>query len=485
MTQASSRPGSLVRSLMIGLLLTAAGIACPPKALAEDDATKLDATLNERIVDIPVDDTGDVQLEVTLMKPEGAGPFPLAVLNHGKEPGLPRDEKRYRSVYIARYFLSRGYAVALPMMRGFAESGGETWVRGCDLERIAIKQAQDIGRVIDYLGHVGIPGFPVDAQQVVVSGQSMGGWNTLAVGTLQRPDIKGLVNFAGGIHAPSCGAWQRSLVQATDHFAKRSATPTIWFYGDNDSKFAPPTWREMYDSYVSRGRSIELVAYGPFMDDAHNFLGKIEALPIWMPRLDAFLRNVGLPGKAVHAELLPAPYPLPSHFAALDDVNAIPLVDDKGRQAYQAFLRKSRPRVFALTTRGDTITTEGGYDPMARMQALCDQHKVRCQAYAVDDDVVWPRPLPTPPATPFAELADVGAVPFLGENGKKGYQRFLTLPKPRAFVIAPDGAWALSARDFDVLASALQSCRKGHQACQLYAVDDRVVWTGARQAANR
>jgi dienelactone hydrolase len=474
----------LLSGWLIGLLLAMAGMACLPAAWAEEDnAPKLDTTLNERIVDIPVDDAGDVQLQVTLMKPDGAGPFPLAVLNHGKEPGLPRDEKRYRSVYIARYFLSRGYAVALPMMRGFAESGGDTWVRGCDLERIGLTQAQDIGRVIDYLGRTGVPGFPIDAQQVVVSGQSMGGWNTLAVGTLQLPAVKGLVNFAGGIHAPSCGAWQRSLVQAADHFAKRSTTPAIWFYGDNDSKFAPSVWREMYDSYVSRGRSIELVAYGPFMDDAHNFLGKIEALPIWTPRLDAFLRSVGLPGKALHAELLPAPYPAPSRFAALDDVNAIPLVNDRGRQAYQAFLLKSRPRVFALTTRGDAITTEGGYDPMARMQALCEKNKLRCQAYAVDDDVVWPKPLAAPPASAFAELTNVDALPFLGESGKKGYQRFLTLPKPRAFVIAPDGAWALSAKDFDVLASALQACQKGHLYCQPYAVDDQVVWTGMRHAS--
>jgi dienelactone hydrolase len=473
-----------MRALLIGLLLAAASITSAQAATADDDnAVKLDATLNERIVDIPVDDSGDVRLQVTLMKPDGAGPFPLAVLNHGKEPGLPRDEKRYRSVYIARYFLSRGYAVALPMMRGFADSGGETWVRGCDLERMGIKQAQDIGRVIDYLGQVGVPGFPVNAQQVVVSGQSMGGWNTLAIGSLQMPAIKGLVNFAGGLSAPSCGPWQRGLMLAASHFAKRTTAPAIWFYGDNDSKFTPSLWRDMYSSYLLEKRDVELVAYGPFMDDAHNFLGKVEALPVWVPKLDAFLGHVGLPNKAVHAELLPEPYPLPSQFASIGDVNAIPLVDDKGRQAYQAFLLKGKPRVFTITTRGDTITTEGGYDPLARVRALCAKNKLRCQPYAVDDQVVWPKPMSAPPATPFAELADVGSVPYLGESGKKGYQRFLSLPKPRAFVIAPDGAWALSAKDFDVLASALQACQKGHLYCQPYAVDDQVVWTGTRHAS--
>jgi dienelactone hydrolase len=452
---------------------------------SDDSSPDLDLSLNERVIYVPVDEVAQVKLQVTLMRPDGAGPFPLAVLNHGKDFGMPRDEKRYRSPYAARYFLSRGYAVAMPMMRGFAGSEGETWVRGCDLERIGLKQAQDIGRVIEYLGRSSDLGFAIDARQVVVSGQSMGGWNTMAVGTLQLPGVKGLVNFAGGINAPSCPSWQRSLVAAAGHYAEQSTVPAIWFYGDNDSRFSSAVWRGMHTNYTRAGRTVELVGYGRFMDDAHNFLGKIEALPVWAPKIDEFLSRVGLPSKNLHPQLLPAPYPLPSQFAAVDDVMAVPIVGDKGREDYQAFLRKERPRVFAISTKGATVMTDGGYDPLDRAQTLCKKNNLRCQVYAVDDDVVWPKPLPIPQATPFAGLDDVGAIPYLNELGRQGYRRFLALPKPRAFVIAPDGAWALSSKDFDVLSSALQACQQGHKECKLYAVDEQVVWPLSPSVSNR
>jgi len=120
--------------------------------------------------------------------------------------------------------------------------------------------------------------------------------------------------------------------------------------------------------------------------------------------------------------------------------------------------------------------TDGGYDPLERALVICKQHNFRCQVYAVDDQVVWPKPLPVPPPTKFARLEDVEAVPYLSAASRQGYQSFLALPKPRAFVIAPDGAWAFSSKDFDVLASALRSCEEKHKGCKPYAVDDQVVW---------
>ena len=175
---------------------------------------------------------------------------------------------------------------------------------------------------------------------------------------------------------------------------------------------------------------------------------------------------------------MPAPYPKASGFAAIDDPSALPLVNDKGRQVYQAFLKKEMPRVFLIAANGAGVSTNVGYDPLARGQALCKQHNLRCQVYAVDDQVVWPKPVPLPPPTSFARLEDAAAVPYLTDTARPMYQRFLTLPKPRAFVIAPDGGWAFSAKDFDVLATALYVCQQKHQGCKPYAVNDQVVWPG-------
>ncbi len=440
-------------------------------AVAGDEA-HLDAKLNESVCYVPVGSWPSVKLQVTIFEPDGRGPFPVAVLNHGKATGRPCDEPRYRSVYAARYFLSRGYAVILPMTRGFAGSGGETWLRGCNIEEMGIQQARDISDVIRYLSTRP----DLDTTRIVLFGQSVGGFAALALGTLEISGVKCLVNFAGGINAPSCPAWQEDLVIAAGNYGQRTRAPSIWFYGDNDSKFPPPVWRAMFERYTAAGGHAELEAYGPFMEDSHNFLGKIEALPVWVPKLDAFLARAGLPGENLHPELLPAPYPKATRFAAIDDVAAVPLINEKGRQDYREFLKKAMPRVFVVATNGSCISTDGGYDPLARAKSLCKQHNLRCQVYAVDDQVVWPISLPVPPATKYAQLEDAHAVPYLDDRGRQAYQRFLTLGKPRAFVIAPDGCWTFSSRDFDVLASALQSCRKNHQGCKVYAVDDQVVW---------
>jgi hypothetical protein len=86
-----------------------------------------------------------------------------------------------------------------------------------------------------------------------------------------------------------------------------------------------------------------------------------------------------------------------------------------------------------------------------------------------------PSARPLPPASSFAALDDVQAVP-LSDAGKERYTHFLTLPKPRAFVIYEDGNWRFWSRDPESMTKALDYCARQGKRCWLYAVDDRVVW---------
>ncbi|MBW8758220.1 MAG: hypothetical protein JF586_11480 [Burkholderiales bacterium] len=81
-----------------------------------------------------------------------------------------------------------------------------------------------------------------------------------------------------------------------------------------------------------------------------------------------------------------------------------------------------------------------------------------------------------PPATGFAALADVDAVP-LSDAGKERYRHFLTLPSPRAFVVYEDGNWRFYAKDPEAATKALDYCARQGQRCWLYAADDRVLWS--------
>jgi predicted dienelactone hydrolase len=124
--------------LGIAALLCAAIPPASARDGALDPSLVPSAPVHEQVLMLSGDPARPVRLQVTVFTPDGAGPFPLAVLVHGSasKGELPRDMPRYRYTYSAYYFLSRGYAVAMPMMRGFAGSGGRLIDHGCDLAAV-------------------------------------------------------------------------------------------------------------------------------------------------------------------------------------------------------------------------------------------------------------------------------------------------------------------------------------------------------------
>lgn len=365
-----------------------AQVPAPGTPLASDpDANRLPpAPLNEQVVMLPGDPARPVSLQVTLMRPDGPGPFPLAIVLHGasgKKP--PRQEPRYRASFLAYYFLSRGYAVAQPMLRGFGASGGDLPRHGCDVSLSGMENARDVAALIDALA--ALPG--MDANRIVVAGQSYGGWAALAYATMARPGVKGIVNVVGGMRSSDCTHQDESLIATAAGFGARAKVPSLWFYGDNDTIFPPQTWRAVHQRYSAAGGTAELVAFGRFMDDSHQLLSHGEGLPVWTDRTDAFLARLGLPGRLIHPVYLPIAVPPPSHFAALTDAAAIPYLNDKGREQYAAFLKRPWTRAFVVSPNGIATSTDGGFDAPARALDLCRRYVSGCELYAVDDDVVW------------------------------------------------------------------------------------------------
>ena len=261
--------------------------------LAVAQAPEIDSALNESVQSIRKPGLFAIDLETTIYKPDGEGPFPVAVLNHGKASGDPRFQGRYRPVQPARYFLQRGYAVVVPMRQGFSRSGGSYIGGGCNVESNGRVQAEDVKAVLDYL--VDQPW--VDKQRMLVLGQSHGGWTTLAFGRLNYPGVLGLVNFAGGLSQPECPNWKEALATGAASYARGTRMPSLWFYGDNDSFFDPPTFHAMFDQYNAAGGRARLVAFGNFGADAHALFGSRAGAAIWQPELTAFLASIGMPSE--------------------------------------------------------------------------------------------------------------------------------------------------------------------------------------------
>ena len=91
----------------LGALVAVAGIVVlhPPAANAQE----LNTSIHETVVMVPKKGgIFTIELETTIYKPEGMGPFPVVVINHGKAPGDSKFQSRYRVGGTARYFMQRG-----------------------------------------------------------------------------------------------------------------------------------------------------------------------------------------------------------------------------------------------------------------------------------------------------------------------------------------------------------------------------------------
>ena len=344
------------------------------------------APLNEKVLRVPGDPERPVTLEVTLYMPPGAGPFPLAVINHGATNASAGNRgTRYRYTFNAYYFLSRGYAVTLPMARGFAGSGGELVHEGCALDTVGLENARDVRAVIEALRHQ--PG--VDSGRIVIVGQSFGGWTAMALGTMDISGVRGLIGFSPALRTSDCHWQDQAMISNAREFGARAKYPSLWFYGDNDTVMPVATWRGVFAAYANGSKAAELVPVGRFMADSHQLLSFSKGLPIWTPRVDAFLTRIGLPSSMIHPEYLPKPDPPSSHFAAIGDPAAVPWLNDKGREAYRQFLTRHFPRVFVLSVAGGFAVADGGFDPLSRALELCNKAGIYCSPYAIDDQVVW------------------------------------------------------------------------------------------------
>jgi len=242
---------------------------------------------------------GTVQLETTIYKPEGQGPFPLVVINHGKETGPPGLQRRFTAGWASRFFIERGYVVFLPMRTGFSKSTGSYVGGECNVESNGRVQAEDVAATVAYAHTLDY----VDRKQTLVVGQSHGGWTTLAYGA-SKPDssVKGLVNFAGGLRQTNCSGWELNLAKAAASFAKETSIPSLWLYGDNDSFFTKQTYLEMFARYSKVNSQAQLIEFGVFGEDAHGLFTHKDGRAVWGLYLEKFMVQIGLPTKVIYPQ---------------------------------------------------------------------------------------------------------------------------------------------------------------------------------------
>jgi dienelactone hydrolase len=343
--------------------------------------------MNESVIRIPL--TGaqvDLSLEATLFKPDGDGPFPIVIFNHGKERGDPKQQKRSRPLALAREFVQRGYAVLAPNREGFANSNGSYSEQTCGIEELGLQQAADVAAAVHYIKQQPF----AQTNRIVIIGASEGGLASIAYGEQPAAGVLGIVNFSGGLRQDACDTWQQAMIDAFHSYGERSQIQTLWFYGDNDQFWPSSLAPQLFSAYRAGGGKAMMIDFGSYKDNAHRLVGDRDSVPVWWPGVARFLHRLGMPTKvrfAVPRTVIPPA----TGFAPLQAVDAVPYLDAEGRAGYQNFLEKYPTRAFALSDSGAWSWAEGGDDPVSVALDSCQRNsRDACHLYAVDNAVVWP-----------------------------------------------------------------------------------------------
>jgi len=284
-------PGAVQRRRAVALL---AGmfIACMSGARAE--------ALHESVMKVQVGNWLDGgTIEVTVYKPEGAGPFPVAVLSHGspRNAAQRKSAGRQRLAAQSEPFIALGFAVLVPTRRGYGNSGGE-WAEAygrCSdpaYYEAGLESARDIRAAVE-----AVRAEPwVDAKRVVLVGQSAGGFASVAASSQPMDGLLGVINFAGGrgSQTPDHVCGEARLVEAMGRYGRTARVPELWIYSTNDHFFGPPLARRMHAAFVEAGGRADFVAAPESGIDGHGYF--VRGMGDWTPRVAQFVRRIG----AVH-----------------------------------------------------------------------------------------------------------------------------------------------------------------------------------------
>jgi dienelactone hydrolase len=238
---------------------------------------------------------------VRLCRPGTDMPARLVVINHGSPPdpaARPRMQPGRCDEEAAQWFLTRGYVVAFPLRRGYGATGGE-WAEtygGCDHAdyfHAGLQTARDIDAAVQALTTLPF----VRPDDVVVVGQSAGGWGTIAYDSAPHPKVSAFIVMAGGrgghLHDhPNENCQPERLAEAATHYGATATTPMLWVYALNDTFFNPRIAQALYTSFTGAGGLAEFHQPGRFDGEGHQlFFGK-GGSAIWGPLVEKYLTEL-------------------------------------------------------------------------------------------------------------------------------------------------------------------------------------------------
>jgi carboxymethylenebutenolidase len=234
--------------------------------------------------------SGNLVLHGFIYKPEGKGPFPAVLWNHGSErrPGwLPE---------LAPIFFKQGYILFIPHRRGQGRSPGEYIMdlldranqlggpqsRSKKLVELMEQHLEDQLAALSYLKE--LP--EVDPQRIAVAGCSFGGIQTVLMAE-RGLGLRAAVDFAGAAQN-----WNKApeLRERMLKAVRQAQMPILFMQAENDYDLAPSRDLAAAMEKSNKPHSSQIFpAFGKSHQDGHEFC--VRGAEIWAPRVFSFLRQ--------------------------------------------------------------------------------------------------------------------------------------------------------------------------------------------------
>jgi dienelactone hydrolase len=198
--------------------------------------------------------------------PNGAGPFPTIIMNHGSA-SIRGVKRNVADPSLGIYFARQGWQTVFPARRGRGQSDGqynEGHKKNSDEYACAPEESlpgvdralSDIKAVVEHLKASRY----ADGKRLVMGGLSRGGILSVAYAGKHPADVAGAINFVGGWVSDQC----QFADQINPGIFKRGANypyPTIWIYGEIDTFYTLAHSRRNFAAFTAAGGKGEFLSY--------------------------------------------------------------------------------------------------------------------------------------------------------------------------------------------------------------------------------
>jgi carboxymethylenebutenolidase len=244
---------------------------------------------------------GDATLGALLWRPQGRGPFPAILVNHGsgrtreeiERLGPPEGQAENfgpvfaRHGYVLLYLFRRGVGLSAGLGKNAAElmieaaaAHGQNARNALQMTLLEGREMADVLAGLSFLRGLG----EVDPKNVAVLGHSFGGSLTVLLAE-RDPSLRAAVIFSGAGYS-----WDRSpeLRERLLEAIRRTSVPLFFIHAEND--YSTNAGRALDAELTRLGKSHRLKIYPPVgrtADDGHEFANN--SVAVWAPDVFAFL----------------------------------------------------------------------------------------------------------------------------------------------------------------------------------------------------